>query len=122
MNQSFFLQTFFHSALAILEPQIYILVENSLGRKISRCSAGVLFVFFFYQDSHWRKFSYQQPTVFMRYLRSGYNPNEIFVILSFYKLVSGQRASFKTVPPPRDRQHLGGKMSWCHGGLPGPYP
>ena len=28
MNQSFFLRTFFHSALAILEPQIYIVVEQ----------------------------------------------------------------------------------------------
>ena len=42
--KAFFLRTFFHSALAILEPQIYIVVENSLGRKISRCSTGVLFV------------------------------------------------------------------------------
>ena len=28
---------------------------------------------------------------------------------------TGRRASFETVPPPRDRQSLGGKMSWCYG-------
>ena len=31
----------FYSALVILEPQIYVVVEQ-FGRKISRCSAGVL--------------------------------------------------------------------------------
>ena len=30
---------------------------------------------------------------------------------------SDRRASFKTVPPTRDRQPLGGKMGWWHGGL-----
>ena len=30
---------------------------------------------------------------------------------------TGRRAPFKTVPPPRDRQPLGGKMCLCHGGL-----
>ena len=29
---------------------------------------------------------------------------------------TGRRASFETVPPPRDRQSSGGKMSWCYGG------
>ena len=43
MNQSFFLRTFCHSALAFLEPKIYI-VEEHFGRKIFRCSAGVLFL------------------------------------------------------------------------------
>ena len=33
----------FYSALVILEPQIYVVVEQ-FGRKISRCSAGVLFL------------------------------------------------------------------------------
>ena len=28
---------------------------------------------------------------------------------------TGRRASLETVPPPRDRQSLGGKMSWCYG-------
>ena len=28
---------------------------------------------------------------------------------------TGRRASFETVPPPRGRQSLGGKMSWCYG-------
>ena len=32
----------FYSALVILEPQMYVVVEQ-FGRKISRCSAGVLF-------------------------------------------------------------------------------
>ena len=35
----------FYSALVILEPQIYVIVEQ-FGRKISRCSAGVLFIDF----------------------------------------------------------------------------
>ena len=37
--------------------------------------------------------------------------------LSNYRLGPGQRASHKTVPPPRDRLNPGGKMGWCHGGL-----
>ena len=45
------------------------------------------------------------------------NPSSIPVISSSYRLVSDQRASSKTVPPPRDRQPLGDKMGWCHGGL-----
>ena len=38
MNQSFFLQTFFHSALAILEPQIFIVVEQFGAENISLLS------------------------------------------------------------------------------------
>ena len=38
MNQSFFLRTFFHSALAILEPQIYIVVEQFGAENISQLS------------------------------------------------------------------------------------
>ena len=33
------------------------------------------------------------------------------------RLVSNQRASTKTVSPPRDRQPLEGKMRWCHSRL-----
>ena len=36
------------------------------------------------------------------------NPRAMPVIPSNYRLVLGQRASLKTVPPPRDRQPLGG--------------
>ena len=28
---------------------------------------------------------------------------------------TGRKESFETVPPPRDRQSLGSKMSWCLG-------
>ena len=38
MNQSFFLPTFFHSALAILEPQIYIVVEQFRAENITLLS------------------------------------------------------------------------------------
>ena len=38
MNQSFFLRTFFHSALAILEPQIYVVVEQFRAENISLLS------------------------------------------------------------------------------------
>ena len=38
MNQSFFLRIFFHSALAILEPQIYIVVEQFEAENISLLS------------------------------------------------------------------------------------
>ena len=37
------------------------------------------------------------------------NPSAMTVISSSHRLVSGQKASFKTVPFPRDRQPLGGK-------------
>ena len=43
------------------------------------------------------------------------NPSAMPVIPSNYRLVSGQRASIKTVLPPRDRLSLGGQnelMSW----------
>ena len=38
MNESFFLRTFFHSALAILEPQVYIVVEQFGAENISLLS------------------------------------------------------------------------------------
>ena len=38
MNQSFFLRTFLHSALAILEHQIYIVVEQFGAENISLLS------------------------------------------------------------------------------------
>ena len=38
MNQSFFVRTFFQSALAILEPQIYIVVEQFEAENISLLS------------------------------------------------------------------------------------
>ena len=38
MNQSFFLRAFFHSSLAILEPQIYIVVEQFGAENISLLS------------------------------------------------------------------------------------
>ena len=43
------------------------------------------------------------------------NPRAMLVIPSNYRLVSGQRASLKTVPPPRDRLCLVGQyelVSW----------
>ena len=42
MNQSFFLRTFFHSALAILEPQIYIVVEQFGAENISLLSGSLV--------------------------------------------------------------------------------
>ena len=44
MNQSFFLRTFFHSALAILEPHIYIVLVQFGAESISLLSGR--FVFF----------------------------------------------------------------------------
>ena len=38
MNQSFFLRTFFHSALAILAPQIYVVEEQLETENISLLS------------------------------------------------------------------------------------
>ena len=38
MNRSFFLRTFFRSALAILEPQIYIVVQRLGAENISLLS------------------------------------------------------------------------------------
>ena len=38
MNQSFFHRTFLHSALAILEPQIYMVVEQFGAENISLLS------------------------------------------------------------------------------------
>ena len=38
MNQCFFLRTFFHSALAILELQVYIVVEQFRAENISLLS------------------------------------------------------------------------------------
>ena len=45
MNQSFFLRTFFHSALAFIEPQVYIVVEQFGVENISLLS-GRLVLFF----------------------------------------------------------------------------
>ena len=39
MNQSFFLRAFFHSSLAILEPQIYIVLEQFGAENISLLSS-----------------------------------------------------------------------------------
>ena len=43
MNESFFLRTFFHSALAIFEPQIYIVVEQFGAEDISLLSGRLVF-------------------------------------------------------------------------------
>ena len=45
MNQSFFLRTFFHSALAILEPQIYIVVDQVAVENISLLSQFLTYLF-----------------------------------------------------------------------------
>ena len=44
MNQSFFLRTFSHSALAILEPQIYRVVEQFGAGNISLLSGRLVFI------------------------------------------------------------------------------
>ena len=44
MNQSFFLRTFFHNALPILEPQIYIVLEQFGAENISLLSGRLVFV------------------------------------------------------------------------------
>ena len=71
----------------------------------------------FYTDSHWINSVLQYLVVFMSYLHGGCEKKStIPVIRSSYRLVSGQRqSSFKTVPPPRDRLSLGGKVSWFLG-------
>ena len=46
MNQSFFRRTFFHSALAILEPQIYIVVEQFGAENTSQISGRLVYKFY----------------------------------------------------------------------------
>ena len=43
MNQSFFIRTFFRSALAILEPQIYIVVQRVGAENISLLSGRLVY-------------------------------------------------------------------------------